>query len=686
MNKKKLVKILLGIVGIFFLLIILSITAQATGLIDETINSSNNYSKYPIENYALDYFVDSSWDWLPWNWGDGIGKSVMYGIYAITDLIWLIGVYLSSATGYLVGEAYSLDFISDTTEAIGRNIQTLAGINENGFMSTGFYPGLLLLLILIMGIYVTYTGLIKRETTKATGALISFLTIFVLSASFIAYSTSYISRINDFSADISKAALDVGSRMTMPNSNTQGKSSVDTIRDSLFEIQVKQPWMILQYGDSDIEKVGVERVEELESTSPFANKGKDRTEIIKEEVNDRENDNMTITKTISRLGVATFIFIFNLFISVFVFILTGIMIFSQILFIIFAVFLPISFLLSMIPSFNHLMKQTIMRLFNVIMMRAGITLVLTISFSLSAMVYSLTATQPFFVVAFMQIVVFAGIYFKLNDLMGMMALSSSDSQNTTNRVMRRPKQTASRAIRKIVVGGLALKGFDSTRKERNSKKEIKKKDITNNSEQKDKQATKNREQPNKKSLPDNRKQKFEEKNMERKGKNVGKHSSTIQQLEDKAKLEAARKFKQSKFRGNNKNSSGEQKDESKKTQESKRRNAPTRSLEKPKRKPVTQQVNQQKLGPNTQKDVRENQQDKTQLKNQNHKYGKKSSEKIPPLNQTNRLAKTNEMKPLVKGQAIKRESTVIQKTRETTNKTLSKSKNNSINGKGAKRR
>lgn len=320
------------------------------------------------------------------------------------------------------------------------------------------------------------------------------------------------------------------------------------------------------------------------------------------------------------------------------------------------------------------------------MMRAGITLVLTISFSLSAMVYSLTATQPFFVVAFLQIVVFAGIYFKLNDLMGMMALSSSDSQNTTNRVMRRPKQTASRAIRKIVVGGLALKGFDSTRKERNSKKEIKKKDLTNNSEQKDKQATKNREQPNKKSLPDNRKQKFEEKNMERKGKNVGKHSSTIQQLEDKAKLEAARKFKQSKFRGNNKNSSGEQKDESKKTQESKRRNAPTRSLEKPKRKPVTQQVNQQKLGPNTQKDIRENQQDKTQLKNQTHKYGKKSSEKIPPLNQTNRLAKINDMKPLVKGQAIKRDSTVIKKTRETTNKTLSKSKNNSINGKGAKRR
>lgn len=124
----------------------------------------------------------------------------------------------------------------------------------------------------------------------------------------------------------------------------------------------------------------------------------------------------------------------------------------------------------MIPSFNHLMKQTIMRLFNVIMMRAGITLVLTISFSLSAMIYSLTAAQPFFVVAFMQIVVFAGIYFKLNDLMGMMSLNSSDSQNVGNRVMRRPKQTASRTIRKIAVGGLALKGLGFSRKDKEEKK------------------------------------------------------------------------------------------------------------------------------------------------------------------------------------------------------------------------
>lgn len=668
---------------------VISVTAQATGLIDETINNKNNYSKFPVDNYTLDYFVDSKWDWLPWNWGDGIGKSVMYGIYCITNLIWLLTVYLSNAAGYLVGEAYSLDFISDTTEAIGKNIQTLAGINQHGFMSTGFYPGLLLILILIMGIYVTYTGLIKRETTKSTGALVSFVTIFLLSSSFIAYSTNYISKINDFSSDISKAALDVGSKMSMPSSNIQGKDSVDSIRNSLFEIQVKKPWMILQYGDSDIKKVGKERVESLESTSPFKNKGKDRIEIVKEEINKKNNDNLTITKTINRLGVAFFIFIFNILISIFVFILTGIMIFSQVLFIVFAVFLPISFLLSMIPSFNHLMKTTIMRLFNVIMMRAGITLVLTIAFSLSAMIYSLTVSQPFFIIAFMQIVVFAGIYFKLNDLMGMMALSSADSQNTGNRVMRRPKQSASRAIRKIAIGAIALKGFGSNRKEQVVKHHPENVKGKNKSTQKETPNKKQREEPKKNMLPDKKRRQSEGKTMENRDQRKAKKSISVDQVKEKAKKEAGRKFKQSKYKGEKPNLPENQEKESKKEKESKRRNAPTRSLEKPNRKPVAQKNKILEKNPDTINDPRVKPEQETKRGNQTHKYGKKSPEKIPQSNQTRRTMKQSEVKTLPKGEAIKREVSVTQEKRIAANQhnIQEKTKERSeIKGKGAKRR
>ena len=238
-TKKKIfhfLKMALFVVALSLILLsLLGTVAHATGLVDDTINAENLYSKYPLSNYQLDFYVDNSWSWLPWNWLDGIGKSVQYGLYCITNFVWTISLYLSNATGYVVQEAYKLDFI-----------------------------------------------------------------------------------------------------------------------------------------------------------------------------------------------------------TIFVFLLTGMMLFSQILFIIFAMFLPISFLLSMIPSYESMAKQAIVRVFNTIMTRAGITLIVTVAFSISSMFYNISTDYPFFMVAFLQIVCFAGIYMKLGDLMSMFSLNAGDSQSMGRRIFRRP--------------------------------------------------------------------------------------------------------------------------------------------------------------------------------------------------------------------------------------------------------
>ena len=420
------------------LLSLLGTVAHATGLVDDTINAENLYSKYPLSNYQLDFYVDNSWSWLPWNWLDGIGKSVQYGLYCITNFVWTISLYLSNATGYVVQEAYKLDFINDMADSIGKSIQTLAGVTENGFSSTGFYVGFLLLIILVVGMYVAYTGLIKRETSKALHAVINFVVVFVLSASFIAYAPDYIKKINEFSSDISTASLDLGTKIMLPNSDSEGKDSVDLIRDSLFSIQVEQPWLLLQFGNSNIEEIGTDRVEALVSVSPEDEDGKTREEVVKTEIEDNDNNNLTIPQVVNRLGMVFFLLFFNLGITIFVLLLTGMMLFSQILFIIFAMFLPISFLLSMIPSYESMAKQAIVRVFNTIMTRAGITLIVTVAFSISSMFYNISTDYPFFMVAFLQIVCFAGIYMKLGDLMSMFSLNANDSQSMGRRIFRRP--------------------------------------------------------------------------------------------------------------------------------------------------------------------------------------------------------------------------------------------------------
>ena len=441
-TKKKIfhfLKMALFVVALSLILLsLLGTVAHATGLVDDTINAENLYSKYPLSNYQLDFYVDNSWSWFPWNWLDGIGKSVQYGLYCITNFVWTISLYLSNATGYVVQEAYKLDFINDMADSIGKSIQTLAGVTENGFSSTGFYVGFLLLIILVVGMYVAYTGLIKRETSKALHAVINFVVVFVLSASFIAYAPDYIKKINEFSSDISTASLDLGTKIMLPNSDSEGKDSVDLIRDSLFSIQVEQPWLLLQFGNSNIEEIGTDRVEALVSVSPEDEDGKTREEVVKIEIEDNDNNNLTIPQVVNRLGMVFFLLFFNLGITIFVFLLTGMMLFSQILFIIFAMFLPISFLLSMIPSYESMAKQAIVRVFNTIMTRAGITLIVTVAFSISSMFYNISTDYPFFMVAFLQIVCFAGIYMKLGDLMSMFSLNANDSQSMGRRIFRRP--------------------------------------------------------------------------------------------------------------------------------------------------------------------------------------------------------------------------------------------------------
>lgn len=452
LHRKRNIAILTGIIILLVLLcmIVTGITVKAAGLVDETIDAGNLYSRYGLDNYQLDYYVDMSWTWLPWNWDDGVDGVVNFNFYSITNGIWLLSTVISNATGYVVQEAYQLDFIGDMADSIGRNIQTLAGVSERGFASEGFYPGLLLFVIAVVGVYVMYVGLIKRETSRAVSAVANMLVIFILSTAFIACAPSYIRNINEFSSDISMEALSIGTKLVMPGSVTDNSSPEDAVslmRDNLFSVQIYQPWMILQYGTSDAEKIGTERVESILGVSPFENYGRDRRENVKYEIETYGNMYMTTTGIVKRFGMVFFIFILNFIISIFVLLLCGIMILSQVMFIIFAMFLPVSFILSMFPTYNGMAKKAVVRVFNIIMMRAGITLIVTVALSISSMLYSLSSGFPFFLTAFLQIVVFAGIYAKLGEILGMFGLQ--DEGNSRRRGGMIKSATRYIAIRKL---------------------------------------------------------------------------------------------------------------------------------------------------------------------------------------------------------------------------------------------
>ena len=438
-----------AVVMAFLFLNLFTVQAHAAGLLDETIDTAHEFSKYPIDNYQLDFYVDSSWDWLPWNWLDGIGKTAQYAIYLFTNFLWILNLYISNAVGYLIQQAYDLDFISSAASEIGKNVQLIAGVSASGLDSTGLFPGMMAIVTLLVGVYCTYVGLVKRETTKAFHAALNFVVVFVVSVGLIAYAPSVITGVNEFSSDISNGIVDVSAKILAPDAAGEN-TGVSAIRDCLFGIQVKQPWLIMQFGDSDVENIGEERVNSLLGTSPDENRGKDREEVVKSELEDYDNGNLTVTEVTSRFGLSVFFLIFNLIVSAFAIMLTGSMLLSQILFIISAMFLPVSLLISMIPAFSGTSRRAVISLFNTIMLRVGTTLLTTFVLVLSSLAYTIANGKPFVVVVLLQVIVFAGVYMERDKLLGMIGLRDEGTGRVGRAMTNRPRRTISRAVRKAL--------------------------------------------------------------------------------------------------------------------------------------------------------------------------------------------------------------------------------------------
>lgn len=426
MMKKRKIKAVC--VAVFALILVLTIlvpgNVQASGLVNFEQNAGNQYSSYPLENYDLDFYVDMSWTWLPWNWLDGAGRSVMHGLYSLTNILWGFSRWISYGTGEIVTEAYRFDIVNELADSIGANMQRLAGVSPSGFSAEGFYSGFLMLIIVTLGVYVAYVGLYKREMSKALSVVISTVVIFIFGAAFIAYAPEMVRNLNEFSTNVSTGALQIGTELVIPGAETGEGDSVDRIRDQLFNVQIYQPWLILQFGTTDIDTIGAERVNNLLSVSPDTDYGQAREAVAKTEIETYGNLWLSTTKVGTRFAEVLFIFFVNLLISIFVILLCGMMIITQLLFIVYAMFLAVAFVLAMFPTFGGMLKKALLKVFNIIMLRAGYVLLITITFMISSMIYGVADNHSFVTIGFLQIIVYVAVFLNKNEILEFMSLKS----------------------------------------------------------------------------------------------------------------------------------------------------------------------------------------------------------------------------------------------------------------------
>lgn len=401
------------------------------------------YNEHPQHHYKLDTWVDTDGDWMPWNWADGAGKQIYIALMEIINSIWNVNILLANFTMKIVQEAFELDFVSNVTGEIGSAIQNIAGFGPGGFMGNGLWPLLVTFVIAIVGAWATYVGMVKRESSRAWGGLISSMIIFVFALGFFSNAPTILKGINDWSSDLQSDVLAVSASVVNPGASYTKEEGIATIRNQMFDLMVKKPYMLMQYGTTDIEE---RRVNDLLAVDPFTN-SEDRNTKAEVEVTQNDNIMMSIDGISQRAGFVPLLFVANTIIGIFLLLVSGTIILYQMVFLALVLFAPVPLLMALVPRWKNAAFDWGMKVLHAQLMKISIALLLTILFGISAILYRATENSDLGYLGMMllQIICFVGVWAKRKELFNIVSTAVNNVESSTGATLQSYRQKFSQA-------------------------------------------------------------------------------------------------------------------------------------------------------------------------------------------------------------------------------------------------
>lgn len=389
-SKKKIVSLLL----IFLISITTfagSVNAEMTeGLLpqdeEEKVGSVElDAAEYPLQNYGMDTDPDESfWDFVK------ISDNTNEALMVLNSFIWNMNKMFYSFVSWIVTESFTMDMVGRFAGGMGDVIQTLAGVSDSGFANEGLWPLFLPFLTIGLGIWVIYRGLIQRQASVAISGLISSIAICAFALGFYANAEQALKSTNDFVTDTQNQILSVSLSKTGPGDYTQ-EEGLAVMKNQLFNIMVKYPWMLLEFGTIDEQKVEKawkkegSRIDALLKTKPFT---EERQKAVEYEVKELKNENMSTSSLITRLGVLLVASVLSGFLGFFLILMSGSVIFFSFTAMAAIAMTPMTLLAGMIPSLQITAWNSLLKIVHAFYMKLGLTLLATLFFVISSMIYT----------------------------------------------------------------------------------------------------------------------------------------------------------------------------------------------------------------------------------------------------------------------------------------------------------
>lgn len=438
----------------------------------QDLESTYYFLKYPMDNYSLDYSFE----------GDKGVFGALEGLagvfYGLASILWSFCVGVCKIGIYLMDMSLRFDMVENSLGVVSRSLGNLFGIHGHG-ISGGVFGNLFRFAVLALGVYVAFIGIVERKYTEVWKSVGMFILVLVISISFANHSKEYLSAVNDGVNELTQAISSIGMGVFESKekkeeihdsggsvANKVGEKKVQLATSSmcemLFDIQVRKPWLCLQFGTADKkeieERYGEGTIKEIESRAFGSEK---RDEKVKKVIEaDEEADRMaymTENGSNSRIGGIFFIFIANLVITGTVGFFCILMILGQVMFLVCVFLLPFAFFLALIPGKERILKKSLLRTVLYLFVKVGLVVLLTVLFSVVGLIYqvSLENNIPVIVMQILIACVFLYVLKNIDQLLKLFGISEGVRDlKGIRQSLKKPEEKAKR----IVAGGAGMLG------------------------------------------------------------------------------------------------------------------------------------------------------------------------------------------------------------------------------------
>ncbi len=377
-------------------------------LIDDIIPKNKEklkYEEYPPSSYGIDVYTPEGGfgeSLKFWKWKDNIKEQIVATIFILISIGWSVNLVISSFVTSMVGQSMSLNIVADVGDKLGDVISKAAGFN--GSWGNGIYSELIGLMLALLACWVIWVGFVQRRQSEMLGGLLKALGILVFTLGFFANSSYIIKGLNTFSEQVNKTVLD--STQSISGASEGYSSGVDSITDLTHTLLIKQPYTLLQFGTTDMKKIGDERIKKmLTTTDPD-----ERKALLKDEVEVQKNQTLSLDATFERGALVLLLGAINLPLWIVLGLCSMAMLFYQLMFIIVALMSPVMLLMALVPAWTGTAKRFLAELFRTLLMKVAIGFLITLMFWVSSILFSATDKYGYLVVAALQVLSFLGVW------------------------------------------------------------------------------------------------------------------------------------------------------------------------------------------------------------------------------------------------------------------------------------